>query len=112
VEDGTMTAWGFALAFFFVVLWAEEVATVMLWLAALAMIVGGSLWIYHNPDAALEALGILVVFTWPLMLSWAIYLPLCWWHGVKPRAPWKPWVPLKLHEPWEARRMSGYVAAT
>ena len=84
-----MTVYGFALAFFFVVFWAEEVATAMLWLAA-AIIVGGSLWIYHNPDAALVALGIFVLFTWPLILGWAIYLPLCWWHGEKPRAPWKP----------------------
>jgi hypothetical protein len=53
-----MSAYGFALAFFFVVLWAEEVATVTLWLAAAAIIVGGSLWIYHNADAALVLLGI------------------------------------------------------
>ena len=68
------------------------------------IIVGGSLWIYHNPNAALVALGIFVVFTWPIILGWGIYLPLCWWHGVKPRAPWKPWVPLKQHEPWRRRR--------
>jgi len=99
-----MTAYGFALAFFFVVFWAEEVATVMLCLAAAAIIHGGSLWIYHNPDAALVALGIFALFTWPLILAWAIYLPLCWWHGVKPRAPWKPWVPLMQHEPWRRQR--------
>jgi hypothetical protein len=29
-----MSAYGFALAFFFVVLWPEEVATVTLWFAA------------------------------------------------------------------------------
>jgi hypothetical protein len=23
---------------------------------------------------------------------------------VKPRAPWKPWVPLKQHEPWGRQR--------
>ena len=92
-----MSAYGFALAFFFVVLWAEEVATVMLWLAALAIIVGGSLWIYHNPNAALVAFGLLALLPWPIFLGWAVYLPLCWWHGVKPRAPWKPSVPLKQH---------------
>jgi hypothetical protein len=37
-----MSAYGFALAFFFVVFWAEEVATVTLCLAALAIIAGGS----------------------------------------------------------------------
>jgi hypothetical protein len=94
-----MSALGFALAFFFVVLWAEGVATAILWLAAAAIIVGGSLWIYHNSNAALDALGILVVFTWPIILGWTIYLPLCCWHGVKPRSPWKHWVPLKQHEP-------------
>jgi hypothetical protein len=82
------------------VFWADEVATVMLWLAALAIIVGGSLWVYYNPDAALVALGIFTLFTWPILLGWAIYLPLCWWHRVNPRAPWKPWVSLKQHEPW------------
>jgi hypothetical protein len=95
-----MTAYGFALAFFYVVLWAEEVATVILWLAAAAIVVVGSLWIYHNPSGALDALGILALFTWPIILAWAIYLSLCWWHGVKPRAPCKPWVPLKQKEPW------------
>jgi hypothetical protein len=99
-----MSAYGFALAFFFVVLWAEEVASVTLWLAALAIIVGGSLWIYHNPDGALVALGIFLVFTWPIILGWVIYLPLCCWHGVKPRAPRKPWVPLKQHEPRRRQR--------
>lgn len=99
-----MTAYGFALAFLFVVFWADEVATVMLWLAALASILGGALWAYYNPNAALVALGIFVVFTWPIILSWAIYLPPCWWQGVKPRAPWQPWVPLKQHEPWRRRR--------
>ena len=49
-----MSAYGFALAFFFVVLWAEEVATVMLWLAAAAIVVLGSLWVYYNPNAARE----------------------------------------------------------
>jgi hypothetical protein len=94
-------------AFFFVVFWVEEITTVMLWLATAAIVGGGSLWIYHNPNAALEALGILVVFTWSLILSRAIYLPLCWWHGVKPRAPWKPWVRLKQHEPWLLREHAG-----
>ncbi len=97
-----MSAYGFALAFFFVVLWAEEVATVTPWLAALAIIVGGSLWV--TPNAALVVLGIFTLFTWPLILGWAIYLPQCWWHGVKPRAPWRPWVPLKQHEPWRRQR--------
>jgi hypothetical protein len=100
-----MTQYGFALAFFFVVFWAEEVATVILWLAALTIIIGGSLWTYYNPNAALVALGIFLVFTWPIILAWAVYLPLCWWHGVKPRSPWKPWVPLKQHEP--LRRQQG-----
>jgi hypothetical protein len=99
-----MSALGFALAFFFVVFWAEEVATVMLWLAALAIIIGGFLWTYYKPNAALVALGIFVVFTWPIILAWAVYLPLCRWHGVKPRAPWKPWVPLKHHEPLRRHR--------
>jgi hypothetical protein len=99
-----MTAFGFALAVFFVVLWAEEVATVTLWLAALAIVVGGSLWTYYNPNAALEALGFFALFTWPIVLGWAIYLPLCWWHRVKPRAPWKPWAPLKQHEPWRRQQ--------
>jgi hypothetical protein len=99
-----MTAYGFALAFFFVVFWADEVATVTLWVAAAAIVVVGSLWIYHNPSGALDALGILVLFTWPLILVWAVYLPLCWWRGVKPRSPWKTWVPLKQHEPWRRKR--------
>jgi hypothetical protein len=99
-----MSAYGFALAFFFVVLWAEEVATVMLWLAAAAIVVLGSLWVYYNPNAALVVLGIFVLLTWPLILGWMIYLPLCWWHGLKPRAPWKPWVPLKQHEPLRRQR--------
>ena len=99
-----MSAYGFALAFFFVVFWAEEVATVTLCLAALTIIIGGSLWTYYNPNAALIALDVLALFTWPLILAWAIYLPLCYWHGVKPRAPWKPWVPLKQHEPWRRHR--------
>jgi hypothetical protein len=47
-----VSAYGFALAFFFVVLWAEEVATVTLRLAAFAIIAGGSLWTYYNPNAA------------------------------------------------------------
>jgi len=72
-----MTAYGFALAFFFVVLWAEEVATAILWLAAATIVFVGSLWIYHNPNAALVALGIFLVFTWPILLGWAVYLPLC-----------------------------------
>jgi hypothetical protein len=99
-----MTAYGFAVAFFFVMLWAEEVATAMLWLAAATIIVGGSLWIYYNPSAALKALGIFALFTWPIIFAWAIYLPLCWWHRVKPRAPWKSWVPSKQHEPWRRKR--------
>jgi hypothetical protein len=49
-----MSAYGFALALFFVVLWAEEVATA-LWLVALTSIIGGSLWAYYNPNAALVA---------------------------------------------------------
>jgi hypothetical protein len=36
---------------------------------------------------------------WPIIVWWMIYLPLCWWYGVKPRAPRKPWVPLRQHEP-------------
>jgi hypothetical protein len=58
-----MSAYGFALAFFFVVFWADEIATVTLWLAAAAIIVGGSLWTYYNPNAALAALGIFAPFT-------------------------------------------------
>ena len=58
-----MSAYGFALAFLFVVLWAEEVATVMLWLAAAAIVVGGLLWAYYNPNVALVALGVLALFT-------------------------------------------------
>ena len=42
---------------------------------ALAIIVGGSLWIYHDPHAGLVALGIVALFTWPIILGWAIYLP-------------------------------------
>ena len=36
--------------------------------------------------------------------SSSLGLPLCWWHGVKPRAPWKPWVSLKRHELLRRRR--------
>ena len=64
-----MSAYGFALAFFFVVLWADEVATVILWLAALATIVGGSLRVYHNPNPALVVLSIFTLLTWPLILG-------------------------------------------
>jgi hypothetical protein len=67
-----MTAYEFTIVFFFVVFWAEEVATVMLWLAAAAIIVGRSLWVYYNPNAALVVLGVLALFAWPIILGWMI----------------------------------------